>query len=62
MANDPQTTDAIEVQLAKGLLSIAYLAMPASYYQSDSRCELARKVLAQRGIEFNPSQNVTDGE
>lgn len=34
-------------KLAKGLLEIAELAMPDTYFQSDSRCKLARKMLKQ---------------
>ncbi len=33
--------------LAQGLLDIAELAMPDTYFATDSRCELAREVLAR---------------
>jgi hypothetical protein len=45
----------VEVRLAKDLLIIAYLAMPTSFFVSDSRCQHAREVLTQRGIDFDPS-------
>lgn len=35
-------------KLAEDLLAIAELSMPASYFQTDSRCQFARSVL---GIE-----------
>lgn len=35
------------IKLAESLLQIAELAMPASYFQSDSRCVHARRVIAQ---------------
>jgi hypothetical protein len=39
-----------EARLAAGLLQIAVIAMPGSYFQSDSRCALAREVLSKCGI------------
>jgi hypothetical protein len=42
---------AVEIALAKGLLQVAYLAMPDTYFASDSRCELARETLRKHGID-----------
>lgn len=36
-------------QVAKGLLSIAKLAMPDTYYATDSRCQKARRMLNHLG-------------
>jgi len=50
-------------QLAYGLLEIAAGTMPDSYYESDSRCERARIVLALMGETFDarlqPRRTVT---
>lgn len=40
-----EVTQANVVQLAKDLLAIAKLAMPDTYYATDSRCQRARRVL-----------------
>ena len=34
-------------RLAEGLLKLAELAMPDTYFRTDSRCVLARKVLKE---------------
>jgi hypothetical protein len=36
-------------RVAKGLLSIAKLAMPDTFYASDSRCQAARRLLNHLG-------------
>jgi len=52
MMNESKTTKKlVEVKLAVGLLEIASLAMPDSYYQSDRRCKLARKILKTHGVK-----------
>ncbi|MEU1813218.1 hypothetical protein [Micromonospora aurantiaca (nom. illeg.)] len=43
---DVVTIDEVRT-LAQGLLDIAELAMPDTYFTSDSRCQLARTVLAR---------------
>jgi len=35
------------LRMARDLLSIAKLAMPDTYYQSDSRCKRARKIIKE---------------
>jgi hypothetical protein len=39
----------VAAELAAGLLEIAELAMPDSYFAADSRCQLARAVLNRLG-------------
>ena len=43
---DASTPSELSVRLATGLLEIAELAMPDTYFWTDSRCNLARAVLA----------------
>lgn len=45
---EPRSWKDEALMLAQELLEIAELAMPASYFQSDSRCEHARRIL-ERG-------------
>lgn len=53
------TTEPDEVKLAKALLQIACIAMPGSYYNSDSRCQLAREVLKRHGIiDYDPLEEL----
>jgi hypothetical protein len=40
-----------EVWLAAALLQIAKLAMPDTFFRSDSRCEIARSVLREAGLD-----------
>ena len=40
-----------EIRLAIGLLQIAKLAMPDTFYARDSRCQLAREILSKHGID-----------
>lgn len=41
--------NASSIRLARDLLSIARLAMPDTYYATDSRCRRARRVLDHFG-------------
>ena len=47
--------------LARSLLSIAEVAMPASFYDTDSRCRLARAVIAA-GSSPEPTETATLAE
>lgn len=48
---EERTTLSNEVKLAAGLLCIASHSMPDTFFQSDSRCELAREVLRSNGYD-----------
>jgi hypothetical protein len=45
-------------QLAAGLLQIASLAMPDTYFRTDSRCQLARRVLNSMGYDPEDFGNI----
>lgn len=55
--------DATVRKLAEGLLEIAELAMPDTHFATDSRCELARRVLAStaRPPAFRLSREEQEG-
>ena len=49
-------------QLAAGLLQIASVAMPDTYFRTDSRCQLARRVLLNLGHDPENYQDIkTEG-